>query len=259
MFQHASFIPPDVVPPEPPGAKTITLIFSVFMSVVLIAFIGFVSIEFLADIAGIPLPHDERIERAIREQSGPFVSDFLGMSFPGQYASMLGKFPRPESYGLTAEDRKLAIQKLQDALQNSQEISVEIVDIQHRVSERYLLQYDSNLVIELCRQADLIEDTSISPLDFMRVPDLVFTLHPSEVNINFIANSSAHVPSMYVTLGGGMQRWEGNFGIGFIATLLDAQLQRGGTVRSRVSTRLPLFPLDAIPSRLETDEKADID
>jgi len=52
--QDASFIPPNVTPPDPPEAKAVSLIVSVFMSILLIAFIGFISIEFLADMAGVP-------------------------------------------------------------------------------------------------------------------------------------------------------------------------------------------------------------
>jgi hypothetical protein len=53
--KNASFIPPDVTPPDPPEARTVARVFSVFMSVILLAFIGFVSVEFLADMAGHPL------------------------------------------------------------------------------------------------------------------------------------------------------------------------------------------------------------
>jgi len=56
MFpKDAAFIPPDVTPPPPPEARVVALVFSVFMSVILLAFIGFVSVEFLADMAGHPL------------------------------------------------------------------------------------------------------------------------------------------------------------------------------------------------------------
>jgi hypothetical protein len=55
MTENASFIPPNITPPDPPEAKVVALVFSIFMLVILIAFIGVVSIEFLADMAGYPL------------------------------------------------------------------------------------------------------------------------------------------------------------------------------------------------------------
>jgi hypothetical protein len=55
MSPNTSFIPPNVAPPDPPEARVIALVFSIFMSVVLLLFVGFVSIDFLADIAGYPL------------------------------------------------------------------------------------------------------------------------------------------------------------------------------------------------------------
>jgi len=77
---NASFIPPNVTPPDPPEAKTVALVFSVLMSVILIAFIGFISVEFVADMAGHPfhfgiqpLPPDvlPPLESDIREESKP--------------------------------------------------------------------------------------------------------------------------------------------------------------------------------------------
>jgi len=44
-----------MVPPLPPVAKGIVLVFSVFMTLVLTAFIGFLAVEFVADMAGHPL------------------------------------------------------------------------------------------------------------------------------------------------------------------------------------------------------------
>jgi hypothetical protein len=39
--------------------------------------------------------------------------------------------------------------------------------------------------------------------------------------------------TLYVTLGKGIQRWEGGFSMNFKKALLDAQLQDGETVRER--------------------------
>jgi len=55
MFRNASFIPPNVTPPDPPKSGVVALVLSVFMSVALIGLIGFISIEFFADMAGHPL------------------------------------------------------------------------------------------------------------------------------------------------------------------------------------------------------------
>lgn len=77
---NASFIPPNVTPPDPPEARIVVRIFSVFMSVILIAFIGFVSVEFLADMAGHPLKFGNQplppdvlppVEPDIGEESNP--------------------------------------------------------------------------------------------------------------------------------------------------------------------------------------------
>ena len=46
---------PDSPPPLPPIVKGIVLVLSVFMTLVLIAFIGFITFDFVADIAGFPL------------------------------------------------------------------------------------------------------------------------------------------------------------------------------------------------------------
>ena len=55
MFEHASFVPPHVTPPDPFAVKVVALVFSMFLSVVLMLFIGFMGIEFLADMLGQPL------------------------------------------------------------------------------------------------------------------------------------------------------------------------------------------------------------
>ena len=49
-----SFVPPHITPPDPPIAKMVLLAFSIFMSLVMIIFIGFVSIDFLTEMTGHP-------------------------------------------------------------------------------------------------------------------------------------------------------------------------------------------------------------
>jgi len=265
MSQHTSFIPPNVTPPEPPEAKVIALIFSVVMSVVLIVFIGYICIDFLADITEYPLPHDVLQEKTMQEVCGPFISEFLGLSFPGQYAAMLGKNARFENYDLTNEDRKRAIQQLQDTLKNTEEVTVEFVsqnDWQRFPTEKYLMFYDSDLAQELCKQADLMEDTYIAPMDGMYVPDIIFTFSPSEMKINIMeshpAASFVHIPFLYITLGEGMQRWEGDFGNDFMMILLNGhlRLQGGKTVRSCIAERLPFFPMNPNPSPSDSENNS---
>ena len=261
MSQHTSFIPPDVIPPDPPIVKAITLGFSVLMSVILLAFIGYICFDFLADFVEYPLPQDTLHEHAMHEQCGPFISEFLGMNFPGQYAPMFGKNARSKNYDLTKEDHERAIQRFQEMLQGSKEVSVEIVrwnDLRRAASERYWLSYDSNLAMELCQQTELFEGTSISPLLDLYLPDLVFTFYPSEVRISMVGSppdSFVQAPLLYITLGSGMQRWEGDFGNGFTAALTNAQLRGGGTVRSNVATWLPFFPLDSFPTMPDLEEE----
>jgi len=55
MSPNASFIPPGIAPPDPPEAKTVVFVFSLLMSGLLVVFIGFMSIEFLAELIGHPL------------------------------------------------------------------------------------------------------------------------------------------------------------------------------------------------------------
>jgi len=55
MSQNTSLVPPDAMPPLPPAAKAIVLVFSLLMTFVLVAFVGFVAIEFVAEMAGHPL------------------------------------------------------------------------------------------------------------------------------------------------------------------------------------------------------------
>ena len=55
MSQNTSFVPPDFIPPLPPVVKVIMLAFSALMTLALIALIGFIIVEFTADMAGHPL------------------------------------------------------------------------------------------------------------------------------------------------------------------------------------------------------------
>ena len=55
MTQNASFIPPNVIPPDPLVVRVTGLVFTVFMSVVMILIIGLVCIDFIAEMAGISL------------------------------------------------------------------------------------------------------------------------------------------------------------------------------------------------------------
>ena len=52
MSSNSSPVPPDIMPPV---AKVLALIFSTFMTLTLLAFIGFIVVEFTADMAGHPL------------------------------------------------------------------------------------------------------------------------------------------------------------------------------------------------------------
>ena len=54
MSQNTSPTPPDVTP-LPPVMKAMALTFSVFMTLALLAFIGFITVEFVADLTGHPL------------------------------------------------------------------------------------------------------------------------------------------------------------------------------------------------------------
>ena len=177
---------------------------------------------------------DPMSEEAIRKRLGPWISEFIGLSFPGQYSPVFGQNPRLEAYHLTENDRERAVKSLQNTLQNTKKITVEIrvrdlkTDQHGRVE--YLLSYDHNLVIKLCEQAGLIGDTVIpTMLTSMSGPDIVFVLYPSEVNLNFFSNET-----MYITLGKGYQTWKGDMYHLRIACL-DTRLQNGETVRSVAS------------------------
>ena len=247
MSPHASFIPPEVTPPDPPEAKVVAFAFSAFMSVVLILFIGYVSIDFLTDIFWHSVPHDARQELTFSEQHESLLLEFLGIPFPEQ------DFDKGFGYELTAEDRARAIRRLQEMLQHTEDVSVEITgwdDQQHYTTERFWLFYDNDLATELCEQANFIKGTFIAPSlnNSMIVPDVVFTFYPSEVKVNVRDNTSpspllTQALSLNVAVSEDVHRWEGNFGEGLLAALLNARLRNGETVRSSISARLPFFPL----------------
>ena len=95
MFQNTSHSQPDITPPLPPVLKGIVYVFSVIMTLVLLAFIGFIVIEFVADMAGYPLSFVEpppRGEDALlteqdiaRELKGSFE-----LITPGHQTGVLG-------------------------------------------------------------------------------------------------------------------------------------------------------------------------
>lgn len=243
MSKHVSFIPPDIVPPEPPGLKTLGVIFSIAMSLFFIVFIGFICIDFLSDFFPVPMPYDVERETMIQEEYGPFISNFLGLDFPGQYAPMFGKNARLERYLLTKEEQTLAIYKLQSALQQAENVTVKVTigtaDPPSDTAE-LPLSYDADLASELCMQTDSAEYTSISPLDNRLAPELVFTFYPSEIKVNMTDSTST--PSIYITWGNGKQRWEGFFGGGFASALLNAKLKSGETIGSLIADQTPHSP-----------------
>ena len=245
MSSHASFIPPDVIPPDPPEAKVVAFVFSAFMSVVLIMFIGYVCIDFLADIVGYSSSQNTLQEHALTEQYEPLLSEFLGIHFPGQ------DFGTGFGYELTSEDRERAIRRLQAMFLQTEEVSMEIIcwdDRQQYITETHWLSWDNDLATELCEQANFINDTFIVSDSDIYVPVVVFTFFPSGVKMNARENFHAPLvdkPAMNITLGIGTQRWEGKFGDGMITALLNARLQEGETVRACVSEQLPFFPLDS--------------
>jgi len=243
MSPHASFIPPDVTPPDPLEAKVAAFVFSTFMSAVLILFIGYVCIDFLTDSVWRSSPHDALHAHTFSEQHEPRIAEFLGCAPLS--------LDTGDGYDLTEEDRERAIRRLQDMFQQTESVSVEIFywdDRQQYATEKHWLCYGDDLATELCEQVHFINNTFIVPASDVDVPDVVFTFSPSEVKINFRENLRALLVgelAMNVTLGSGTQQWDGNFGDGMKAALLNARLRSGETVRSRVAARLPFFPLDA--------------
>ena len=179
------------------------------------------------------------------KKRGPYISDFLGLSFPGQYAPMFGHDNlRTVPYVLSGEDRERAVKKLQDTFQNTQKVSVVFddywgkqPDIRGKESlpfKEFFLSYDQYLATELSKQTELVGETLISPLSTISAggPDIVFTLQPS--GVKFIFYSCKDMFVILVTRNSqwqGCQRWQGDFH--YLETaLLDARLQNGETVLS---------------------------
>jgi len=84
-----------MIPPLPPVAKGMVFVFSIFMTLALLALIGFITVEFVADIAGHPLfvvkpdptaeeavPTEQELERATKGS--------LGLITPGHHTQMRG-------------------------------------------------------------------------------------------------------------------------------------------------------------------------
>ena len=181
-------------------------------------------------------------EEMVREH-GPYISDFLGLSFPGQYAPMSGYAPisntRTTSYALTEEDRERAVKKIQDTFQNTQKVSVVFDNYGGKKTDicgkEFLLSYDQHLAAKLGEQANLMGDTSISPFSAISAgsPYIVFSLHPSGVTFEFYSRDICHVKLITChPRWQNAQRWYGNFHYSAMA-LLDARLQDGETVRSK--------------------------
>ena len=236
MSPHASFLPPDVTPPDPLEAKVVALVFSMFMYVVLTVFIGYICVDFLADLFW----HSTHQE-ASQEPHGPSLAEFLGFE-----ETPFGNFE------LTEEEQERAIGRFQKMLQHTENVSVEIAGWNdHGTSEKYWLSWNNALATELCDHAEFFKDTfilSVRLIDAgLSVSEIVFTFYPSEVKINVQENTS-HALFLSVTKGGDTVQWEGNFGDGFLAALLNSPLQEGGTVRTCISTCIPFFPLDSVPS-----------
>jgi len=77
MSQSTSFIPPNVIPPEPPGAKTIAFIFSAILTLVMLAFVGFIVVDFTAEMAGYPIGFAENKPT----QEGSLLEQYLDEEF----------------------------------------------------------------------------------------------------------------------------------------------------------------------------------
>ena len=167
------------------------------------------------------------------------------MAFPGQYADIFTNNPRLESYYLTEKDRELAVQKLQDTLLNTKEISVEffvwyngfdehlLSTSELRVS-KYIVSFDQDVVDILCKQAGLVGETFIPSMLFPGdPPPISITLHPSELNFRFYGLPPNSSRRLCVILGENPQIWEGDFGDNFETVLLNLRLQNGNAVREQ--------------------------
>ena len=67
MPQDTSFIPPHITPPDPPEAKAVAVVLSIFMTLGMIVFIGVITFNFLAEMAeqhrAVQIPEDIPPER----------------------------------------------------------------------------------------------------------------------------------------------------------------------------------------------------
>jgi hypothetical protein len=181
-------------------------------------------------------------EEEVKKHAAPFISDFLGLSFPGQYAPYHGiGETRTMPYLLTDEERDRAIKKLQDTFQTTHKVSVAVPGLrgnQLNISDKEsLLFYDQYLITELSKQTELIGNTQIDTFSTMTAgtPVIIFTLHPSEVRFVFLSFGT-----MYVTLKTHnkqwerySQRWRGDMEH-LRLPLLNAQFHSGESVRSVV-------------------------
>jgi len=226
------------------------------------------------------MPEDERLsedeemsngeglsEEWFKKHGSPFISDFLGLSFPGQYAPPYGHVNslRDTSYELTEEDMERAVKKIQDTFQNTQKVSVEFYAdswSNPRLVKEELLCYDYDLVAELCKQASLMQKSIIPPMSVSGTgPSITYILHPSGVKFNIMPDGG----TCYVTLRhkyprwDEVQRWRGDlWRIGIV--LLDARLQDGETVRStaaRVLDKSDWYPKEHTPENGNSEDQTD--
>ena len=195
---------------------------------------------------------DPLSEEKVKKRSGPFISEFLGLSFQGQFAFIAGENARLDAYHLTEKDRERAVNKLQDTLQNTTKVSVAFyAEAWHdpQCVKEELLFYDVGLIAELHKQVELVGESVIPTLlVYGTAPAVIFTLHPSEVRFNVMPDGR-----MYVSLGKGVQRWEGSWKH-FTMTLLDARFQNGETVRSVAAHVLNSFDWSPDKHAPESDE-----
>jgi len=119
---------------------------------------------------------ESEVKKRYEKRYGQFISEFLGLAFPGQYADIFTNNPRLESYYLTEKDRELAVKKLQDTLLNTKEISVEcVVWSGGSHVNKYTVSFDQDVVDVLCKQAGLVGETFI--------PSMLFPGDPPPISI----------------------------------------------------------------------------
>ena len=200
---------------------------------------------------------DRGSEEAIRKYYGPMISGFLGLNFPGQYASYdHGENPRSEYYFLSEDEREIAIKKLQDTFRETKKVVVIFHELSYADKgdyyEEHLLVYNTELVGELCNQTALIGELCISPLMCLRShPDITFTFHPSKLKLCFRG-----ADWLYASFGEVEQQQCSGLGIPILSDLLlDSRLQNGTTVRS-VRERINGCPyVRSYPVQSETIER----